>query len=782
MVFQVGKAFAVAFILLATIMVAPAAAFVEQQGSETEPPGDESETLQPAQDADTDNSEAPSAKADDEEEEAEEEETAEVDEPLPAEEALGGEAVAEKSEDELVFEDQVFDLEPIVVEANTPISSYEQEIISSKDASRTQRTASVDGLFKDVAGVQLSRRSFAGSDSNKVRLRGLEESRSLILLNGRSLHGAGVQGGYYVDWSSLSLEEVERVEIIRGAGPAKYGNTLGGVINIVTRQGSEDFRTGLRVAGGTLGTWNAEGSHAGGIGRLRYSLAASRYETDGYLRNAYADRNAVAARLGLLLPLQMELDGGARFTSSENGMIVYNRPDSPNFDTRKPQSLESQLGGPYVGFLNHGAGQWGPLDWGDGSYWRDRRLQLDLGLSRKAEDFSFSLQGHLFDQNRTEHFYAMDDPRNLALRRDTKPEDWNGGWRADLSNAFQVGGMHQIEYGAQGNYLGRGDTNITAVDAAYFPENRLPTDSKGARNITRRHGAYVQYTWHFHDLLEAGAGLRFDNFHADGPEDNAPTLDENTWSPRAAVVVRPWKGGHIAGRYARAIRFPTVPEYYWWYSGFQPETRSGLTSEKANQWELEVGQEAFESLEVMARGYYYAIDDYVRTIFGYRPSRVVYNIDRVDLMGLEFEISYRLPFGLGAFGNYTFQKSKKQGDILDNSSELTDELVELPENRINVGLDYRHEGGMEARLGVRYVGRRQAVRGDLTAAGQSSLEDLDSYVDMDVNATYPLITGEQGEEGRLFVSLENLLNKHYEEEYGYPMPGITFMSGLDLKF
>jgi len=673
-------------------------------------------------------------------------------------------------------------MDEVVVTATKVRPERAGEVLQPDELDPGRRSASVDGLFKELAGVELSRRSFAGSDGSKVRIRGLAESRSLILLDGRNLHGAGVYGGYYVDWSSLSLEDVKRVEIIRGAGPAKYGNTLGGVVNVVTREWSDEPRTTVRTAGGNLGTWNAEVAHAGAFRAMRYSVAASHYETDGYLRNAFVDREAFAARLGLMLPWEMELSAGARFTEGESGMIVYNHPDSPHYDARKPKSLESQLGGPNVRFWDHGDGLWGDRDWGDGSYWQNRRWEFDWGLARKAEDFGFSVRAYLFNENREEYFYALDDPQHVVLKRGSKPEDRNWGWRADCHNRLEAGGYHRIEYGLEGHYLGYGDMNVSRVDPAYFPAWALPTSSTGERGISERSGGYVQDLWTVNDWLEVEAGLRFDSFEADGPEENAVAVDEEQWSPRIALTVRPWEGGHVTGRYARPCRFPTLPEYYWWYSGFQPADRKDLRAERAHQWELEVGHRLADRFEITARGYHYDVEDYIRTVFGYRPSRVIYNIDRVNFRGFELEASCRLPLGFSAWTNYTIQKTEKHGDVLDNSSELTDELVELPENTFGFGLDYRAKQGLAARATLRYVDGRHVVRGSLAAPGGSTLEGIDGYVNVDLSLSCPLLRSGKKKECRFFFTVQNLLDEDYQEEYGYPMPGITFMAGLSAKF
>jgi len=82
----------------------------------------------------------------------------------------------------------------------------------------------------------------------------------------------------------------------------------------------------------------------------------------------------------------------------------------------------------------------------------------------------------------------------------------------------------------------------------------------------------------------------------------------------------------------------------------------------------------------------------------------------------------------------------------------------------------------------RYVDQRHAVRGSLATPGASTLEKMGSYVDVDLNVSCPLFRGEKGQESRIFVSVQNLLDEDYEEDYGYPMSGITFMVGLSAKF
>jgi iron complex outermembrane receptor protein len=238
----------------------------------------------------------------------------------------------------------------------------------------------------------------------------------------------------------------------------------------------------------------------------------------------------------------------------------------------------------------------------------------------------------------------------------------------------------------------------------------------------------------------------------------------------------------VAFRYGRAHRFPTLPEYYWWYGGFDPAAigvdRPDLTSEKADQYELEVRHTVEGTLSIAVRGYAYEVNDYIRTIFGgsYVPSRVVYNIDRVVLRGLELELGWTVAGGLATSLNYTYQASHTHGDVLDRSD--ADELTELPEHKVNLGVEYRHRSGLEARLTLRAVSARAEVRGNFSVPGGTSLYDMDAFTDVDLRLRYPLWRQGKDKHLTLELSVENLLNQEIVEQYGFPHPGTTVMAGV----
>jgi iron complex outermembrane recepter protein len=674
----------------------------------------------------------------------------------------------------------------VEVRAEAGNSTTPQTVIDEAAIRGDLSAASVDGLLENTAGVDFTRRDAGGSQNSKLRLRGMNERRLLILLNGRRLNGFGVCGQYFVDWTSLSIENIERIEIYRGAAPVKYGNNLGGAVNIITSEGSKDYRGFFRMVGGSNNTWSVQLSQSWGAGPVLFNIYARHHETKGYLRNAFSQKEAIGGGLTFLLPQKFKLRTAARYSYNQSGMPVYNMPDSPYYDKHLPDSLDAPLGGPGVNPIDHGAGSWGPLDWGDGTDGRDHRAHFDIALSRTTEAFDIDVSAWLMEQRRKDRFYAVDDSRHLILRRKTAPENHNWGWQLGLKNRFDLAGSHTVEYGGEGTYLGMGDITIEHIDENYFSQRQIPAEAEGKRNIIMHHGFYLSDLWEIHRRLSLDLGLRFDTFRAAGSDvgifdtgNEVEDIKDRTLGPRVAVSVRTWPGGKIEARYRNAHRFPVFPEYYWWFLGYQAEGRKDLAAENAHQVDLEVKHVFTDTTSLVARGYYYAVEDYIRMIGGYRPGKAVYNVDKVHFAGLELEGTFKLPHHFYTWANYTYQKTKKSGDALDMSTALSHELVELPKHKFNFEFGYSDPKGLQAQFTLRFVGVRHSIEGNLATEGGSTMEQLDSFWKLDARASYPIIQQAETDRSlRLEVSFDNILNQEYSENFGYPMPGLGFMAGM----
>ena len=154
-------------------------------------------------------------------------------------------------------------------------------------------------IIAQVPGVQLQS-FFGGVNGAKtsIDLRGfgaVASSNTLVLVNGRRLNDIDLAG---VDLSTIPLNSIERIEITRGnSGAVLYGdNAVGGVVNIVTRNGVGGSPVAIRGEAG-VGSFNqrrAAVSAAANAGPWSTSFYGNGIKSDGYrVNNALDQRNGV---------------------------------------------------------------------------------------------------------------------------------------------------------------------------------------------------------------------------------------------------------------------------------------------------------------------------------------------------------------------------------------------------------------------------------------------------------------------------------------------------------
>ena len=160
-------------------------------------------------------------------------------------------------------------------------SSAASSVFTRADIDRLQ-PSSVADLLQRVPGVQITRSGGLGSTVG-LYIRGTKSAQSLVLIDGQRV-GSVSAGGSPLEY--LSIEQIERVEVLRGSRSAIYGSdAIGGVIHIITRRASGDGLTRVRVGYGTHNTWERSVGLSGGNQDTRFSLNASADETGGINRS-----------------------------------------------------------------------------------------------------------------------------------------------------------------------------------------------------------------------------------------------------------------------------------------------------------------------------------------------------------------------------------------------------------------------------------------------------------------------------------------------------------------
>jgi len=142
-------------------------------------------------------------------------------------------------------------------------------------------------LLQTYAGIHF--KSFSGnSSSSEMDLRGYGEGsglRTLILVDGQKLNRPDLA---VPTWLEIPIGQIERVEVLRGAQTARYGDqAIGGVLNIVTKLGLDPGENANRVEAvvGSYDTHAVRLNHRGAVFDWNYSISLEDNRTGGYREN-----------------------------------------------------------------------------------------------------------------------------------------------------------------------------------------------------------------------------------------------------------------------------------------------------------------------------------------------------------------------------------------------------------------------------------------------------------------------------------------------------------------
>ena len=138
---------------------------------------------------------------------------------------------------------------------------------------------SVSDLLRDVPGLAVSRSGVQGSQT-QIRARGAEANHLLVLIDG--VEANDPSQGDELNWGTLSADDIERIEVIRGPQSSMRGSdAMAGVVNIITRSADEPYSAKLFTETGSFSTQRS-GFSVGGIkGDLNVRLGVSTTDTEG---------------------------------------------------------------------------------------------------------------------------------------------------------------------------------------------------------------------------------------------------------------------------------------------------------------------------------------------------------------------------------------------------------------------------------------------------------------------------------------------------------------------
>lgn len=602
--------------------------------------------------------------------------------------------------------------------------------VIDQDAIKTSSARNLGDLLAERAGINI--RKYTGTLTS-VGIRGFRtESHGndllgnvLILLDGRRAATGNV--------AKIMTRNIERVEIIRGPASVQYGSAaVGGVINVITKQGREEPEV---FAEGGLGSFGYEEAAAGFSGKYNmfdFSGSFSRssrddYDTgdgDEYKNTGYDEIENISLNLGLeFLP-------------------------------------GNRLGFIYTAFDADGVGSSGKLSEND----------LDDFKDSRNESIDFVYDGHtpsgLFSW--MARYFQVDDDDKWVSGQESDPDGFDL-WYPEPSkrNTDSEGAQGQISLNLKYSTLTAGFDWLNYDIKSSFSPNKSEYDNTA--------GFILGKTRLLDERLILTAGLRYDEYEVEIIDPAGRNEDDDNFSPSIGVAYLLNNHLKFRANYAEAFVMPAADQLAadyvsWTHFVGNPD----LDPEESKTYEggIDFSYAGFNS----ALTYFHTdFENKIETVYPSATEQTWENLGEATVSGFEGEISY----DFGALFSWDVQvKPYLSFTYLTEyeDEETGEDLQYTPDLTASYGLTISQSDDFSANLNFAYFGEQDIeIWQGMTSIGSAT---KGGFTVANFTISKKILQTEKFGGLTLNGEIQNIFDKDYEYIDGFPMIGRSFFLGL----
>ena len=715
---------------------------------------------------------------------------------------------------------EVVELSEVVVTATRTNASLSDvpaavTVVNEKNI-ETKNASRLGDVLDQVPSLYLQNGVFGqsqgASGTSGMSLRGIDQSKMLILLDGQPIQD-GRSGK--VNWRAPFIEDIARVEVVPGAFSSLYGsNAIGGVINIISKQPDKRELTAKLKKG-----WSdASGEDASIYFRDKLENGLGIVAGLGYQqRDSYVNDFVVKA-----VPVPPVAAGtapavsGAQVITDRTGVPVYLIGDfgavpwsSVNATTRLSYDLNAR-DKVYAGvayqetkenytqfntYLRNAAGE--PVSSGtigingqkvtltNFNFTLFSNLPLHEAATRYFVGYDgtvgndYLLKIDLAKIDRAYSFTAADATATWNSGTGTVPDTPNTGLDGTIQLSFPVGLKHFLVTGLA---LHRDTVNqkIYALSNWRNPDFRTAVNGGYDGNSTTA-SIFAQDEFSAADTLKIYVGGRLDDWETKGDSfQNAasasnklfPSRSVSAFSPKASAVYRPTEAVTLRASFGRSFRAPSN-EVMYTTSVSRGRTTQGdpnLQPERGTTWEMGGEWRFTEKTKATATYYETRLSDLIYLkqlpIPLSQPQQSLYiNAGKAKIRGVELGATTRLAGWLELDANYAYVDSR----IIDNLADplsVGKRLTDSPKNIAGIGL-VGQQGVWSGSLNARYITHVFA-----TAQNTDVVEGVpgsyDAHTMVNAKLGYTFSKTVKGT-----VAVNNLLNKKAYSYFLLPSRNVT---------
>ncbi len=529
---------------------------------------------------------------------------------------------------------------------------------------------SVVEVLQRVAGVTM--RGASNAAQAEITMRGFGENSSgrvLVLVNGLRLNNPDMQA---MDWLSVNLADVDRVEVLQGSAAVRYGDkAVGGVVNIITRRPTGS-RVEVALTAGSFGENRESFSASVGAEGRGLTIAGEHYGTEGYReRSGYRAANA-SVRGAVDVTDTLSLVAGFSLTDvffeMPGGLTEAQLEDDP----RQAKDWDDESREHAYGF--EATADWQPV----------AALTASLPVAYSIKDIALDMASWGTYTDRRVHDFTLLPQAAFETSAGGIPLRLVAG--VDLRGAL----MDIAAYGEKPRV-----TKANSFEASQFS---VGPHASGRLGLT--------------ESLSVEGGVRYDRQtiaaeNADGSVDESKMHEAFVWD--AGLTYRPVETAKIYLRYATLFRYPFTDEQAALYGYGTDLFLDDLEAERGRSAELGAAVDLGRKLSAAANAYWLEMKDEIayntltsanenlgdtrrlggdlslafapaafteiRGTYGYVEAVFMSGADdgeRVPLVNahrLDLEITLMAPFGLSFAPNVSFRSDAVQAGDTANTQD-----------------------------------------------------------------------------------------------------------------
>ena len=507
-----------------------------------------------------------------------------------------------------------------------------------------QGAQTLEDVLRYATGIQLSRSSTSPS-REAVSIRGFDSRFSMILIDGKRM-ASEIDQNYELD--RIPLENIERIEIVRGPVSSLYGTeALGGVINIITKKSKTQSMTIDAGSGLFSGGHNGKDRYSfaydsGELGKFSVRLSGSQVENDALFKSSGLTFEPYGTRKNI------------------NAVVDYRLSDSETVSFSKGYLKEATYE-----YVKPAAALLKTRDYIE-------RDEYALSYSKKEADQELFLRFYrsVLDKSLDQNNASTQALANWVRAKRTV-NMYEGRFTQKLNS------QHQLTFGAEyrpETFRGTAVNTHEGYFTVVHPSGQIKTGSTAHLNYL---AAYVQDEWNVSDKLLAIMSVRYDDSNK----------FESNLSPKVGLTYKLNNDTRLKLNAAQGFRSPTPNQLY--QSAATQQGNPNLKSETSKSydvsiekdWNKKTGKLTFFSND---------ISDMIDLVTLSGTNRQYQNISKASIQGVEAEFTYTLSDRLSWSNSYTY---------LDAVNDVTQQrLQNRARHVLTSGLSYHDMQGFTASL------------------------------------------------------------------------------------